>query len=263
MLSVLTKAILKPDLEKGYNVELLLQGFTDWTSHSLERETSGENKMKMLTKLFGILALGCLGVFSYPTLANSRTIHISIQTELGNIELELYPEKAPVTVANFLANIARGTYTAGQFYRSVDMTRHKPSKAGRTFNVIQGGKAEWQDDKPAIIHEPTTDTGLLNTTGTISMARFAPGTASSEFFINLSDNPVLDTNSEKDTPGYTAFGVITEGLHVAKAIQAQPTGNRNLTPKEKALLEKEPDVIKWYVPQLLDNSVRIIDIYVK
>lgn len=219
--------------------------------------------MKFYTQKAAVALLAILFFWSNSLWATNNTVAVTIQTELGNIELELYPEKAPVTVANFLANIARGTYTGGQFYRSVDMARHKPSKAERTFNVIQGGKAEWQDDKPMIIHETTIDTGLLNTNGTISMARFDPGTASSEFFINLSDNPILDSGTESGTPGYTAFGVITKGLEVAKAIHAQPTGNRNLTPKEKALLEKEPDVVKWYVPQLLDNSVRIIDIYVQ
>jgi len=219
--------------------------------------------MKPLFKIAVTLFIASITFFmTNSAQANSRVVHIVIQTEMGDIEADLYPEKAPITVANFLANMARGTYKGGQFYRSVD-SRHTPSQPGRIFSVIQGGKAESIDDTPPFAHEPTTKSGLLNDVGTLSMARLDPGTASSEFFINLEHNKVLDSSETDNKPGYAVFGQITKGLGIVKQIQASPTGNRVLTPKEQEMIKKTPEVAKWLIPQLMDKSVLIKNIVVR
>ena len=211
---------------------------------------------KLTTILYPIVLLLSSLLFATAVQANSRTIQITIQTEQGDIEAVLFPEKAPVTVANFLANIARGIYVGGQFYRASD-ERHA---SDRPLHIIQGGKAESKPDTPPFAHEPTSQTGLLNEVGTLSMARLDPGTAQTEFFINVKANAILDTNEEKKQPGYAVFGKVTKGLEVVQAIQAKPTGNRKLSAKEKETLKKIPDFADAFVAQLMDKSVIIKNI---
>jgi peptidyl-prolyl cis-trans isomerase A (cyclophilin A) len=125
-------------------------------------------------------------------------------TDLGPIVIELYPDKAPITVANFLAYADKHLLDGGSFYRTVSP---KNDNNLATISVIQGGLNRDDSPLPAIAHETTKGTGLLHTDGVISMARDEPGTAGSEFFICLGDNPALDFGGarNKDGQGFAAF----------------------------------------------------------
>ena len=159
---------------------------------------------------------------------------VRLHTALGDIEVELAADKAPVTVANFLKYVEAGRYTGGQFHRTV--TLHPDNQPGKTIKieVIQGGvnPAFAEKDWPAIALERTSVTGLKHLDGTISMARDGPDTATSDFFICLGDQPELDFGGKRnpDGQGFAAFGRVTKGLAVVKKIQAAPADGQKLTP---------------------------------
>lgn len=160
--------------------------------------------------------------------------HILIETKFGDIELELYPEKAPKTVAAFLAYIDSGFYKNSSFYR-VLKEENQPSASFKS-ELIQGGI--WQTDYkkgsslPGILHEPTNKTGILHLNGTISLARTIPGTASSEFFICVGDQPAYDYGGQanKDGQGFAAFGRVIKGMDIVKKIHRQPDYEESFDP---------------------------------
>ncbi len=150
--------------------------------------------------------------------------HVLIETGLGDIELELYPDKAPKTVAAFLKNVEAGLYTKSSFYRVL-----KSEELPTDFNtgIIQGGIWQGTENKqlslPGISHESTKQTGLSHTDGIISMARQDTGTATSEFFICIGDQTSLDfgNNGNPDGQGYAAFGNVFSGMSIVRKIQNQ------------------------------------------
>jgi peptidyl-prolyl cis-trans isomerase A (cyclophilin A) len=152
--------------------------------------------------------------------------HVQITTNFGNIEAELYPDKAPKTVAAFLSYIDSGFYKRSSFYR-VLLTESMSSD--KNTGVIQGGI--WQSNNtkaamlPGIIHESPVQTGLSHTTGTLSLARSTPGTANSEFFICIGDQKDYDINP--DGMGYAAFGKVISGMEIVRTIQDQPANGQN------------------------------------
>ncbi len=154
-------------------------------------------------------------------LAAVGPVKIQIQTRLGSVDLELRPDKAPITTANFLAYIDSKLLDHATFYRS---SRPEGAK-DFDFGVVQGGL---QNDprylRKPIAHESTIKTGLKHTNGAISMGRRAPGTATSDFFICVGDQSYLDADpSQKgDNKGFACFGYVTEGLDVVKKIMAMP-----------------------------------------
>ena len=160
--------------------------------------------------------------------------HLIIETNFGNIEIELYPEKAPKSVHAFLSYVDSGLYKDCSFYR-VLKEENQPSAAFKT-ELIQGGI--WQTNYkkgsalPHIPHEPTNVTGLLHTNGTISLARTAPGTASSEFFICVGDQHAYDYGgrANPDGQGYAAFGKVFKGMDVVKEIHHQPEDGESFYP---------------------------------
>ncbi|MEX0297906.1 MAG: peptidylprolyl isomerase, partial [Kordiimonas sp.] len=135
----------------------------------------------MMPKIFRILF--CLVVVAFAPQAWAETQIVKINTSIGAIELELFPERAPITVANFLRYVEAGKYDGGSFYRVVRMDNQAQNNI--KIEVIQGGRGieEAEGNFSPITHETTKQTGLRHEDGTISMARLAPGTASSEFFI--------------------------------------------------------------------------------
>ncbi|MER3553905.1 MAG: peptidylprolyl isomerase [Meiothermus sp.] len=151
---------------------------------------------------------------------------ILMKTELGEIYLKLHPEQAPLTVANFLRYVDEGRYRGAAFYRAVrpDNQPQSPVK----IEVIQGGLGmeEHPQKLGPIPHETTAATGLRHLDGTISMSRLEPGSAHSEFFICISDQPELDFGGRRnpDGQGFAAFGRVLSGMEVVWAIQARPTG---------------------------------------
>ena len=150
--------------------------------------------------------------------------HILISTAEGEIEGELFPDKAPKTVAAFLSYVDSGFYTNSSFYRVV-LAEGLSSSANT--GLIQGGI--WQTNEsqhpnlPGIPHESTKQTGLSHTSGTISLARTAPGTASTEFFICIGDQTQFDygKGNSADTLGFAAFGKVVKGMPVVRAIQQE------------------------------------------
>jgi cyclophilin family peptidyl-prolyl cis-trans isomerase len=143
---------------------------------------------------------------------------VEFQTSQGSFTVELYPEKAPKTVANFLQYVKDGFYENTIFHRVIDRF------------MIQGGGFERDlTEKPTrapIINEASSE--LPNQSGTIAMARtMDPNSATSQFFINLVDNARLNYQGpEPELIGYCVFGKVTKGFEVVKKIGSLPTGNQ-------------------------------------
>ena len=156
---------------------------------------------------------------------------------MGNIHIELYPEKAPITVSNFLKYVNENRFKDATFYRVVT-PENQPGKEWK-IEVIQGGlfEDEHPDMLPPIVHETTEKTGILHKEGTISMARNEPGTATSEFFICIGDQPSLDFggNRNPDGQGFAAFGKVIKGMDVVRKIQKLPETDQYLNKKVKIL----------------------------
>jgi len=142
---------------------------------------------------------------------------VLIKTNLGDMTVELYPDKAPKSVENFLAYANAGFYDGTIFHRVID-----------NF-MIQGGgftrDLHQKPTKPAITNEAKN--GLSNLRGTLAMARTGdPNSATAQFFINVVDNPRLDFTSDANgaTWGYAVFGKVVTGLDVVDKIKVVPTG---------------------------------------
>lgn len=160
---------------------------------------------------------------------------IIMQTKYGDITIELYAEKAPITVANFLKYIDENRFTDATFYRTVRMDNQPDNDI--KIKVIQGGlfEDEHPDMLATIPHENTQQTGILHKDGAFSMARNEPGSATSEFFICIGDQPSLDYGGMRnsDGQGFAAFGKVIKGMEVVKKIQSLPAKNQYLEPKIK------------------------------
>lgn len=167
-------------------------------------------------------------------LSNAQNLpKVKMETSLGNIIIEVNTEKAPITAFNFLRHVEDSTYANGKFYRVVHL-ENQP-KNDKKIEVIQGGiYTEIRFDKiNPIPHESTEETGLKHLGGTISMARMEPGSATTEFFICVNDQPDLDFGAERnpDKQGFAAFGQVIEGMDVVRAIQKQEEQNQTLVEK--------------------------------
>lgn len=142
---------------------------------------------------------------------------VMLETSMGNIKIELYKEKAPITVKNFLSYVKDSHYDGLIFHRVI-----------KDFMVQGGGmneKMEVKKPKFAIKNEATN--GLLNKRGTLAMARTAVvDSATCQFFINTVDNAFLDHKGKhQDHFGYCVFGHVLEGMDVVDQIRAVKTGN--------------------------------------
>src|SRR5688572_3380689 len=159
---------------------------------------------------------------------------IEIQTQLGDIEVELYPDQAPKTVKAFLSYVKAGYYNNSTFYRVLN-DENQPSNAPKA-ELIQGGlyksKSKVHDTLSGIPHETTQQTHIQHKRGVISLARLAPGTATSEFFICLADQPGFDFGGENnpDKQGYAAFGKVTKGMDVVIKIYNQREADQSFDP---------------------------------
>lgn len=165
---------------------------------------------------------------------NYKNPHVVIETSFGDIEVELYPEQAPKTVAAFLSYIDSGYYSNAAFYR-VLRDDEQPSDAPKA-ELIQGGiwKTNYKLSAsiPGIQHESTSQTKILHTDGTISLARQAPGTASTEFFICIGDQPGFNYAgaNNADGQGYAAFGKVIKGMNVVRSIYDAPETDGEFDP---------------------------------
>ena len=172
----------------------------------------------------------------------SETIDVVIKTSLGSIEVELYSEKAPITVQNFLRYLDGGYYNRSSFYRTVRLNN---DNGNPKIEVIQGGIGQVQKPFPMIRHESTKDTGLSHLDGTISMSRGAIDTATSDFFICIGDQIALDYGGirNKDGQGFSVFGRVVSGIDIVKKIHAMPSNK-----------SADNDYVKG---QMIDNPVII------
>ena len=172
--------------------------------------------------------------------------HVVFETELGNFEVELEVAKAPATVANFLWYVDNGKYDEGTFHRTV-----RPDTESRTdfpIQVIQASRARGKAGQPAIALERTSVTGLKHVAGTLSMARSAAAdSASSDFFVCVTDTPELDFGGRRnaDGQGFAAFGRVVSGMDVIKKIQAAPI-NETATGSARQTLTPPVKIIKAY-----------------
>ena len=162
--------------------------------------------------------------------APANTPVIAIETEAGTIRVELDPQHAPATVANFLRYVNEHFFDGTAFYRAVtpDNQPTNPIK----IEVIQGGANDSKQTYPPIALERTSRTGIKHTDGTISMARNSPDTATSEFFICIGDQPALDEGGLRnpDGQGFAAFGHVVAGMDIVRRIQHAPVQGQMLTP---------------------------------
>lgn len=162
---------------------------------------------------------------------------VVMETELGEIEITVEVERAPVTSENFLAYLDAGLYENGTFYRTV-RADNQPDDAVR-IAVIQGGmdRSRRAEGRDPIRMEGTGETGLRHVDGTISMARSGPDTAAAEFFICVGPQPELDEGGRRnpDGLGFAAFGRVTRGMDVVRAINALPAQGQNLDPPGRIL----------------------------
>jgi len=165
-------------------------------------------------------------------------VRVRVQTELGDIVLEIERERAPNTAANFLRYLDAGHYDGGVFHRTVKMDNQPDSPV--KIEVIQAGvnPARAGEGFPPIPLERTSVTGLRHTNGAISMARGMPDSATSGWFICINDQPSLDFGGARnpDGQGFAAFGRVVQGMEVVRAIQRAPnTDAQRLTPPIKIL----------------------------
>jgi peptidyl-prolyl cis-trans isomerase A (cyclophilin A) len=160
---------------------------------------------------------------------------VLIQTEKGDIEVELNAAEAPITVANFLKYVDGKFYDGGQFHRTVKPDNQPDNKI--KIEVIQAGinPEKAKQEFAAIKLERTRDTKLSHKNGTISMARDGPDTATSDFFICIGDQPELNFGGQRnpDGQGFAAFGRVVKGMDVVKKIQASPAEGQTLSPPIK------------------------------
>jgi peptidyl-prolyl cis-trans isomerase A (cyclophilin A) len=179
------------------------------------------------------LLLFCL-VLSFGTISSqNENPVVDIETELGVITVELYQSKAPITATNFLEYVKKGMYKNGEFYRVVTMD-NQPNNDIK-IEVIQGGMSRKENltRLDSIPIESTKETGVKHLDGTISMARSTPGSATSEFFICVGDQPELDFNGLRnpDKQGFAAFGKVIEGMDVVHKIHQSQKQKQMLSPK--------------------------------
>ena len=185
-----------------------------------------------------LVAAAIAAVVSTAHPAAQSRVRVLVQTELGDIVLEVDTNRAPTTAANFLRYLDAGHYDGGTFHRTVKMDNQPDSPV--KIEVIQAGvnPDRAKDGFPPIALERTNVTGLRHTDGAISMARGQPDSATSGWFICINDQPSLDFGGARnpDGQGFAAFGRVVQGMAVVRKIQGAPnTDAQRLTPPVKIL----------------------------
>ena len=191
-------------------------------------------------KLFVVIAIILIGVCTMNNLEASENVDVKIITNKGTIELELYADKAPITVENFVKYVNDGFFNGTVFHRVIN-----------NF-MIQGGGFTIDGDQKKDTYEQIqneADNMLSNEVGTIAMARTNnPHSATSQFFINVADNKFLDHKDKKRGWGYCVFGKVTKGMDIVDAIKVVPT---QVNPKT--------GMKDWPVEDIIIESIEIVE----
>jgi peptidyl-prolyl cis-trans isomerase A (cyclophilin A) len=155
----------------------------------------------------------------------------------GDLILELATDRAPLTTANVLRYMDTARYDRSSIYRAVK------APGAPDYGLVQGGARMLAGKQiPPVAHESTTQTGLLHADGVISLAREAPGTGTSDFFICVGDAPYLDANpaAPGDNLGYAAFGRVVEGMDIVRRILTLPTSDLAEVPSMRGQMLARP-----------------------
>ncbi len=199
------------------------------------------------SKTFILLLVFCSPVL----LANTEgeTANVVMETGAGTIEIEVYTGRAPLSAGSFLSYVDQKLYQGAAFYRVV---RQDNDNGNPKIEVIQGGITDPKKALPAVAHETTKDTGILHTDGVVSLARDKPGTGGgAAFFICIGNQPGLDFGNSRnaDMQGFAAFGRVTRGMDVVRAIQKMDAS--------------APSDSEYTAGQILVNPVKILNAYRK
>ncbi|AQR61841.1 peptidylprolyl isomerase [Brevundimonas sp. LM2] len=168
--------------------------------------------------------LALAAVLLWPVLAAAQDTpaaplpRVLLETSAGRIVIEVETEKAPITAANFLRYVDEHRLDGTTLYRAM--------QAGPGQGLVQGGVNNDPDRVlPPIAHEPTTVTGLSHVDGAVSMARYAPGTATGDFFVSVGPTPSYDAGRpfSVDADGFAVFGRVVEGMDIVRDILTAPT----------------------------------------
>jgi peptidyl-prolyl cis-trans isomerase A (cyclophilin A) len=217
----------------------------------------------------------CIIVFGLIACSNEKqkdnAVQFVFETSLGDITVEVYPDKAPKTVNYFLGLVDKGVYNNITFYRAMNHANTPMFVAddGKTseIRIIHGGVGSSKaQELPAVEHETTQDTGLRHVDGTISLSH--PPT-NSEFWITIGENPGADFGNELQPKGYAAFGQVVNGMKVVHKINNQPTIGSvspvGTIPETLAMTEirkmQISDWENWMKPQQLIEPIKIIKTY--
>ena len=150
--------------------------------------------------------------------------HVTLETEMGDIVIEVMIDKAPLSGGDFLTYVEKGLYEGEGFYRIVRANEN--DNGSPKIDVIQGGLIDYEQGLPYIAHETTEMTGIKHTDGTLSLARDEPGTGSAAYFvIVIGDQPALDYGATRnpDKQGFATFGRVVRGMDVVRKIHGVPT----------------------------------------
>ncbi len=157
-----------------------------------------------------------------PIVALPDIVRVAVVTDLGTMMVDIDAKRAPITARNFINYVDQKRFDGTTFYRVMRLDWGTPPNG-----IIQAGpRGDPKRVLKPIAHEPTTVTGIFHKAGTLSMARLAPGTATADFTILLSDQPYFDADPAREDPGsrdgYAAFGRVVEGMDVARKIYDVP-----------------------------------------
>jgi peptidyl-prolyl cis-trans isomerase A (cyclophilin A) len=188
----------------------------------------------------------CVVAASAIVTAQGKPVRVRVQTELGDIVIEVDQAKAPITAANFLKYVDAGHFNGGTWHRTVKMDNQPESTI--KIEVIQAGvnPERAKEGFPPIALERTTVTGILHKDGVVSMARGTPDSATSGWFICINDQPSLDFGGMRnpDGQGFGAFGRVVSGMDVVRKIQAAPSSANRTTNTEAQRLTPPIKILK-------------------
>jgi len=192
-----------------------------------------------------LVVLAC-SLVAGPAWGQTKPVRVLVQTELGDIVIEVDAAKAPGTAANFLKYVDAGHYDGGTFHRTVKMDNQPQSDV--KIEVIQAGVNPdlAKSGFPPIALERTNVTGILHKDGVVSMARGEPDSATSGWFICINDQPSLDFGGKRnpDGQGFGAFGRVVSGMDVVRKIQMAPSSTERKTNAEAQRLTPPIKIVK-------------------